>query len=226
VISGKKFNAGYDGYRWMALRLPLLWLFVPVLYFPGVPQVGGAIYRWVAKNRPIINCDESCAIIEPRIHAPVGNAVGITPRFAWMTVMVSALLTLVSFGAWQVRAEYYPLSSWQMYSWAQGSEVSYYKIWSLDGLGKRELFYPNRAIGALADGRYMDHVPGIFIDSRRDLVRKVLESVMVRHNELYPDKPGTAAIEVERWKWDFVKDKNSKTRGKIVALERIDCPRT
>jgi len=43
--------AGFDAFRWIAARLPLLWPVVPLLYVPGVPTLGRRVYLWVAKNR-------------------------------------------------------------------------------------------------------------------------------------------------------------------------------
>ena len=49
---------GFRAFRWMAWRMPLLWLVVPLLYFPGVPVIGQRIYLWVARNRfQLVPCD-------------------------------------------------------------------------------------------------------------------------------------------------------------------------
>jgi len=51
--------AGYAAFRWIAWRLPLAWAFAPLMSFPGVPEVGNQIYRWVAKNRfKLVPCDD------------------------------------------------------------------------------------------------------------------------------------------------------------------------
>ncbi len=42
---------GFGAFRWMAWRMPLLWLVAPFLYLPGVPWLGQKAYLWVAKNR-------------------------------------------------------------------------------------------------------------------------------------------------------------------------------
>jgi predicted DCC family thiol-disulfide oxidoreductase YuxK len=42
---------GFHAFRWMAWRLPLLWLLAPLLYLPGVPSLGQRAYLWVARNR-------------------------------------------------------------------------------------------------------------------------------------------------------------------------------
>jgi predicted DCC family thiol-disulfide oxidoreductase YuxK len=43
--------AGFRAFRWIAGRLPLTWLMVPLLYLPGVLPLGNRIYRWIARNR-------------------------------------------------------------------------------------------------------------------------------------------------------------------------------
>jgi predicted DCC family thiol-disulfide oxidoreductase YuxK len=48
---GKHIYHGFGAFRWMAWRLPLLWLFAPLLYLPGVPWLGQRVYVWVARNR-------------------------------------------------------------------------------------------------------------------------------------------------------------------------------
>jgi predicted DCC family thiol-disulfide oxidoreductase YuxK len=42
---------GFTAFRWMAWRLPLLWLLVPFLYLPGMCRWGQQAYLWVARNR-------------------------------------------------------------------------------------------------------------------------------------------------------------------------------
>jgi predicted DCC family thiol-disulfide oxidoreductase YuxK len=55
---------GFDGYRLLCRALPLGWLFLPVLFVPGVPYIGRRIYAAVAARR----ASTTCAISErPRI---------------------------------------------------------------------------------------------------------------------------------------------------------------
>jgi predicted DCC family thiol-disulfide oxidoreductase YuxK len=42
---------GFSAFRWMAWRLPLLWLVAPFLYLPGMGTWGQGAYLWVARNR-------------------------------------------------------------------------------------------------------------------------------------------------------------------------------
>ncbi len=46
---------GYGGMRHIAGRLPLLSLFAPLLYLPGIAWLGPRVYRFVARRRYQIN---------------------------------------------------------------------------------------------------------------------------------------------------------------------------
>lgn len=55
------YKTGFDGFRALSWHIPVLWLFAPFLYVPGVAFVGRRIYAKVAKNR--VKCDhESCTL--------------------------------------------------------------------------------------------------------------------------------------------------------------------
>jgi predicted DCC family thiol-disulfide oxidoreductase YuxK len=49
--SRSRLYHGFEAFRWMAWRLPLLWPLAPLLYLPGVPWLGQRLYLWVARNR-------------------------------------------------------------------------------------------------------------------------------------------------------------------------------
>lgn len=48
---GAKVYSGFRAFRWIAWRLPLLWVVAPLLYLPGAESVGQRMYLWVARNR-------------------------------------------------------------------------------------------------------------------------------------------------------------------------------
>ena len=48
---GSKIYHGFEAFRWMAWRLPLLWPLAPFLYLPGMKPLGQRLYLWVARNR-------------------------------------------------------------------------------------------------------------------------------------------------------------------------------
>lgn len=47
----KRVHTGFAAFRWIAWRIPVLFPFAWMMYIPGVPWLGRAWYRWVAKNR-------------------------------------------------------------------------------------------------------------------------------------------------------------------------------
>jgi len=49
--AGRPIYHGFGAFRWLAWRLPVLWLLAPLLYLPGVPWLGQRLYLWVARNR-------------------------------------------------------------------------------------------------------------------------------------------------------------------------------
>ena len=48
---GREVYAGFDAFRWVCARVPLLWGVYPFLHLPGVPTLGRKLYAWIAKNR-------------------------------------------------------------------------------------------------------------------------------------------------------------------------------
>ena len=61
---GGRVYAGFEAFRYIAWRLPLLWPLAPWLYLPGVPTLGQRLYLWVARNRfDLAPChDGQCAV--------------------------------------------------------------------------------------------------------------------------------------------------------------------
>jgi predicted DCC family thiol-disulfide oxidoreductase YuxK len=58
---------GFGAFRWMAWRLPLLWFAAPLLYIPGIPQLGQRLYLWIARRRfHLVPChDGVCSLPAP-----------------------------------------------------------------------------------------------------------------------------------------------------------------
>lgn len=68
---GRKVFHGFGAFRWMAWRLPPLWVMVPFLYLPGVPELGQFVYLWVARNRfRLVPCHGGVCALPPRPGTP------------------------------------------------------------------------------------------------------------------------------------------------------------
>jgi predicted DCC family thiol-disulfide oxidoreductase YuxK len=51
VVRGRQLWKGFEAYRALLVRMPILWPVLPLLYVWPVPQIGSAIYRRVADAR-------------------------------------------------------------------------------------------------------------------------------------------------------------------------------
>lgn len=69
VTNDGRVYHGFAAFRFMAWRLPVLWLTAPFLYIPGVPFIGQRVYMWVARNRfHLVPChDGQCQIPQKKI---------------------------------------------------------------------------------------------------------------------------------------------------------------
>ncbi len=57
--SGKLYG-GFFIFRRLCLKLPMLYPFIPIFYFPGSGFMGPWVYRWVAKNRYLFHFSRVC----------------------------------------------------------------------------------------------------------------------------------------------------------------------
>jgi len=51
VVEGNRRASGYDAYRWIACRLPLLWPVAALLWLPSFARIGRRWYRRIADSR-------------------------------------------------------------------------------------------------------------------------------------------------------------------------------
>ena len=59
--------SGFRAVRWIAGRLPVLWPLYPVLFIPGMAQLGQRLYLWVARNRfHLLPCRDGVCTIPPK----------------------------------------------------------------------------------------------------------------------------------------------------------------
>jgi predicted DCC family thiol-disulfide oxidoreductase YuxK len=62
VDSDGSSHRGFFAFRRLLWRSPLLWLFIPLFYFPGASFFGPKIYAWIAENRTRLSRGSSCKI--------------------------------------------------------------------------------------------------------------------------------------------------------------------
>lgn len=63
VVEGESPQRGFFAFRRMLWCSPILWLLIPLFYFPGVAFIGTRVYSWVARNRERFGCvSDSCTL--------------------------------------------------------------------------------------------------------------------------------------------------------------------
>lgn len=74
--AGRPIYHGFGAFRWLAWRMPMLWIVAPFLYLPGVPWLGNKVYLWIARHRfKLVPCQENaCTIMNPKMTAERSNS--------------------------------------------------------------------------------------------------------------------------------------------------------
>ena len=57
VAPDRTVTRGFFAFRRMVWESPLMWLFIPLFYFPGSGLIGPRVYAWVARNRHRFGCE-------------------------------------------------------------------------------------------------------------------------------------------------------------------------
>lgn len=78
---------GFHALRWMAGRLPALWILWPFLWLPGAAAIGTRVYDRIAGNRFVFgSCTDDCALPEDvpagSPATPPSSSSGASPGFS------------------------------------------------------------------------------------------------------------------------------------------------
>lgn len=64
LAAGERPQRGFYAFRRLLWASPLLWLLIPLFYFPGIGFIGARIYAWVARNRKSFGCESDfCTLL-------------------------------------------------------------------------------------------------------------------------------------------------------------------
>ena len=64
-------RAGYEGYLWIAVVVPVLWPFAVAGRLPGIRQAGHAAYRFIAARRARRGgCSDDVCAVRPNLSQP------------------------------------------------------------------------------------------------------------------------------------------------------------
>ena len=65
VAPDHSVTRGFFAFRRIARESPLMWPFLPLLYFPGSSAIGPRVYAWVARNRRRFGCESEVCEVPP-----------------------------------------------------------------------------------------------------------------------------------------------------------------
>lgn len=60
IASTGELYGGFFIFRRLCLKIPMLYVLIPVFYFPGSGIIGPWMYRWIAKNRYLFHVNQRC----------------------------------------------------------------------------------------------------------------------------------------------------------------------
>ncbi len=68
VAEGEPIYEGFFSFRRLIWCSPLMWILIPVFYFPGAGILGPRVYAWVARNRSKFGCESNVCDLPPQHH--------------------------------------------------------------------------------------------------------------------------------------------------------------
>ena len=220
VVSRGRAYRGFNGYRIIALALPVFWPLAPWLFVPGISSIGSVVYSFVARNRlKFLWCNSHCPVQpsgerEPAIIAAT-NGAKWNFRYTLLVSGITAVATL----CWFHGIEYYPLTSWHLYSNSNTSgKIEYFKV-----LARYETGITSRArledgIGALAlDGRYSPFLDKCFGQPSDTYVcERFLGAEASAYNRKARRGEKITQYEIQVWLWDFLANPTDPNYGNLT----------
>ena len=212
---------GFDGYRRMALALPVWWPLAPWFFLPGISSLGAWVYGYVARNRlQLLWCDSHCPV-QPAVageSAKVPTTGDAAQGFGY-ALAVSGII-VVALLCWFYRIEFYPLTSWHLYSNLDTSgKVEYRKVFAQRESGVSSRARLEDTIGALAlDNRYSPHIEKCFGEKpgEVEMCTKFLSAAAAAYNKTAQPGERVTQYEIQVWNWDFLAYPSDPNYGKLT----------
>ena len=72
LVAGEPVYSGFFAFRRLIWNSPLLWVLIPIFYFPTASFFGPRIYSWIARHRSSLSVvTQKCAVFR---HAPLPDS--------------------------------------------------------------------------------------------------------------------------------------------------------
>jgi predicted DCC family thiol-disulfide oxidoreductase YuxK len=221
VVSRGRACRGFDGYRIIAVALPVFWPVAPWLFLPGISSLGAMAYRHIARNRfRFLSCHSHC-----QVQGAEGNKLADAARRndrdrgLGYALAVSGLAYVMLY-CWYHVVEFYPLTSWHLYVGSNVSgRITYKKVLAHYDSGVISPARLEDTIGALAlDGRYAPHLEKCFMSnpSDIDICKKFLNTAASVYNKKSHPGRKITHYEIQQWTWDFRAHPLDPQHGNLV----------
>ncbi len=157
-------------------------------------------------------------------NAQVRNNIQARP-LSYLPVVATALMVAIFFVAWVWSVEYYPLSSWHMYSYSQRKgPLHYFKIIATLENG-RSIVIPTRDFSPAWLPNARDILARVFRPTRRsEKFDAFLSSYVQRRNRSLTFGSPITEMEVQLWRWNYVVDPNDPRFGWVTRVYPYDVP--
>jgi predicted DCC family thiol-disulfide oxidoreductase YuxK len=220
VVLRDRVYRGFYGYRAIALALPAVWPIAPWLFLPGISSLGALAYDYIARSRmKLLLCDSHCPVEPSRASGwDTVSARNDTGRWLGYTVALSGI-TIVSLLCWLYRVEFYPFTSWHLYTWPDNSgKVTYLKVFARYESGATLRARLEEAIGALAfDARYSRVIEKCFgQETEIEICKKFLTAAGSAYNKKIPPGERVTHYQIQKWTWDFRSSPSDPKFGHFV----------
>ena len=220
IVSRGRAYRGFKAYRVIALALPAFWPLAPWLFLPGISSLGALVYRFVARNRlKLLWCDSHCPVQLSEESESTIVIVRNDARRNFSYALLVSGVTVVAVFCWFYRIEFYPFTSWHLYSGLNTTgKVEYHKVLARYESGMMSPARLEDGIGALAlDGRYSPFLEQCFGEpSDQYSCKKFLTAeASVYNKKAHPDGKITH-YEIQLWTWDFRANPLDPQHGNLV----------
>jgi hypothetical protein len=134
-------------------------------------------------------------------------------------------IILVSLIFWFYYVEFYPFTSWHLYSYTDNSgKVTYLKVFAQYESGQTARARLEDTIGAVAyDGRYWPAIQKCFgKTSDVEICKKFLAAAASAYNRKAPPDGKITQYQIEKWIWDFLSHPPDPQYGNLVERFILD----
>jgi predicted DCC family thiol-disulfide oxidoreductase YuxK len=222
VVSRGSAYRGFKAYRVIAVALPVFWPLAPWLFLPGISSLGGLVYSLIARNRlKLLWCDSHCPLQPSEESESTPFTVGNAARRNFRHAFFVSGITVVALFSWFDRIEFYPFTSWHLYSGVNTTGIiEYHKVLARYESGITSPARLEDGIGALGfDGRYSPFLEQCFGEpSDINVCRKFLSAQASVYNNNRRIRPGEKIThyEIQQWSWDFRTNPLDPQHGNLV----------